>query len=293
MKHFIPRLVRKLGVARYLNQMASIFENGIRFRIPLLGEHGYSNLNLSEPWMTELLQKTKPMFASDSALFMDVGTNIGQTLIKLRSVLPNMPYVGFEPNPTCVFYMNALVRANDFRSVEVFPFGLSDVPAILSLHLYSDHDADSAASIINEFRANEKVFRSIHVPVFPISAVALKMPLGFLKIDVEGSEWEVLKSVAPLLESDQPLISTEILPCYRSDNGSRLERQGKIEELLRGLSYECFRIVRRDNQIHYLWRLEEIGVHSQVAWSDYLWVPRAKTSNLERLITVSDSAPRV
>jgi len=291
--HFIPRLIRKLRLARFVNQSATIQENGVRFRVPLLGEHGYSHLNLSEPWMTELLTKTRSLFASDRSLFMDVGTNIGQTLIKLRSVVSDMPYVGFEPNPTCVFYMNALIRANQLQNVEVFPFGVSDQAAVMSLHLYADHDADSAASIINEFRANEKVFRSIHVPVFPISAVTLKMPLGFLKIDVEGSEWEVLKSVAPLLESDQPLISTEILPCYRSDNGSRLERQGKIEELLRGLSYECFRIVRRDNQIDYLWRLEEIGVHSQVAWSDYLWVPRAKTTILERLIAVNDSAPRV
>jgi FkbM family methyltransferase len=290
--HFLPRLIRKLRLAHFVNQSATIQENGVRFRVPLLGEHGYSHLNLSEPWMTELLAKTRSLFASDRSLFMDVGTNIGQTLIKLRSVVSDMPYIGFEPNPTCVFYMNALIRANQFQNVEVFPFGVSDQSAVMSLHLYADHDADSAASIIDEFRANEKVFRSIHVPVFPVSAVALKWPVGFLKIDVEGSEWEVLKSVGTLLESDQPLISTEILPCYRSDNGSRLERQRKIEELLRGLSYECFRIIRRNDKIDYLWRLEEIGVHSQVAWSDYLWVPQSKTTILERLIEVSDSEPR-
>ncbi|MFO0012771.1 MAG: FkbM family methyltransferase [Planctomycetota bacterium] len=291
MKHFIPRLVRKLGVARYLNQMASISENGIRFRIPLLGEHGYSNLNLSEPWMTELLQKTKPMFASDSALFMDVGANIGQTLIKLRSVLPNMPYVGFEPNPTCVFYMNALVRANDFRSVEVFPFGLSDVPAILSLHLYSDHDADSAASLIDEFRSNEKVYRSIHVPVFPVSAVSLRLPVAFLKIDVEGSEWEVLQSVQAMLARDKPMILTEILPCYRADNHARLDRQRKIENLLRGLSYECYRVLRREDRIDYLWKLEEIEIHSRVPWSDYLWVSTDRAPSLAERITVKPFGP--
>lgn len=291
MQHLIPRLIRRLGLASYLHQTATIVENGRRFRIPLIGEHGYSHLHLSEPWMTELLNRTRSLFDSEQGLFMDVGTNIGQTLIKVRSVLPNMPYVGFEPNPTCVFYMNALIRANHFRDVEIYPFGLSDQPAVLSLHLYSDRDTDSAASLIDDFRANQKVYRSIHVPVFPASAISLSHRVGFLKIDVEGSEWEVLQSVAALVERDRPLILTEILPCYRPDNHPRLDRQRKIESLLGGLHYECYRILRHQDHLESLWKLDEIEIHSSVPWSDYLWVPTSKTDALAQTTMVRDRAP--
>lgn len=293
MAHFIPRLIRKLGLASKANQYAQITENGRSFKIPLLGGLGYSNLNLSEPWMTKLLEQTKPLFQNAKDTFVDVGTNIGQTLIKLRSVCPDMPYVGFEPNPSCVYYMNELIRVNRFRDTQLYPFGISDTASVLSLHFYSEHDEDSSASLIEEFRPDQRVFRSIHVPVFPVTAISLDQKVGFLKIDVEGGEWEVLQGFESILKRDQPVVQTEILPAYKADNNKRLDRQTRIEKMMTGLNYQCYRVIRSDEQSPYLWKISQIGVHSNVSWSDYLWVPLKKAESLETQIEVRTTGPSV
>ena len=41
--------------------------------------------------------------------YLDIGVNIGQTLMKLKSVNPKIEYIGFEPNATCVHYVNKLI----------------------------------------------------------------------------------------------------------------------------------------------------------------------------------------
>ncbi len=271
--HFFPRLIRKLGLAPRLNFSGRIVENSKSFRIPLLGGLGYSNLYLSERWMIDLLTKTRQVFEGDGKTFVDVGVNIGQTLIKLKSVVDGIPYIGFEPNPTCVHYVTELIRLNDFKDVQIYPVGISDTAGVLSLYFYTDTPDDSAASLIEDFRPNERVFKSVHVPVYPAVDLKLKARIGFLKIDVEGGELEVIKGFLPVIQRDRPLILTEILPPYTSENVRRLSRQEEIERSLRRLDYQCFRVLKQDQRLAGLQPLEQIGVFNQVDMSDFLWVP--------------------
>jgi FkbM family methyltransferase len=271
--HFIPRLIRKLGLAPRLNFSARVIENSKAFQIPLLGGLGYSNLHLSERWMIELLTKTRQIFSGDGKTFVDVGVNIGQTLIKLKSVVQDIPYIGFEPNPTCVHYVTELIRLNDFKDVQIYPVGISDTAGVLSLYFYSNSPDDSAASLIEDFRPNERVFKSVHVPVYPAADLKLKAKIGFLKIDVEGGELEVIKGFLPIIQRDRPLILTEILPPYTAENIRRLERQEEIEGCLRELDYRCFRVLKQDQRLAGLQPLDRIGVFNQVDMSDFLWVP--------------------
>ena len=41
--------------------------------------------------------------------FIDVGVNVGQTLLKLKSISSEINYLGFEPNPNCVNYLKNLI----------------------------------------------------------------------------------------------------------------------------------------------------------------------------------------
>jgi len=50
--------------------------------------------------MIDLLKK---ILLLKDGVFIDIGMNLGQTLIKLKCVDPNIRYFGFEPNPGCVY----------------------------------------------------------------------------------------------------------------------------------------------------------------------------------------------
>ncbi len=125
---------------------------------------GYENIRQWELWMCHLLKKILPL---KEGIFIDVGVNIGQTLLKLRSVDSSREYIGFEPNPHCVYYVEALIKENGFLNGRLIPVGLLDRDAVLELNLYSDGNTDSQASMVAELR-QDKIYRKIFVPGIPV-----------------------------------------------------------------------------------------------------------------------------
>jgi FkbM family methyltransferase len=283
---FVARACRRLGLLPHLNLTLATKINGRSFRVPLRGNLGFVNLTISEPWMTALLLKLESFIRQPDALFVDVGVNIGQTLLKMRSVLPDLPYVGFEPNPSCVSYVAELIAANSFENATVFPFGLFGRPAVLTLQLYSEDRHDSSASLIPDFRGGSaNLMQKLNVPVFPISSVVLDRSATFVKIDVEGAELDVVEAIEPVLLRDQPLILMEILPVYHAANHSRLDRQRRLEQFFSALDYQCCRVRKTAaDEFDFLEPLASIGIHSDLKLVDYLWIPPRLRNKLDAVV---------
>jgi FkbM family methyltransferase len=280
----IARFLRRLKLAPKLNWSSRTRLNGRNFEIPLIGLHGYGNLNISEPWMHKLFMSISPMIDSNG-IFVDVGTNIGQTLLKMRSVWPKMPYIGFEPNPFCVHYVNELCRVNGFQDVVVYPFGVGENTSVLHLHFYSENDEDSAASVVENFRPNEPVHHTMPVVLLPPTMVPWKKRISLIKVDVEGAELDVLNALTQQIGKDRPIVLTEILPVYNTQNVARLDKQRQIEKLFSEQRYRCYRIVRSAGEVFQeLQHITEIEVHSSLALCDYLWLPVERIGELENHI---------
>jgi FkbM family methyltransferase len=261
--------------------------NGRRFSVPIWGEIGTGNLEPSELWMLFLLEKLQHLIRNDGGMFVDVGINLGQTLLKLRSVLPEFKYVGFDPNPECIAYVNALVRLNGFENTTVYPIGLSDRAAVLQLQSYADDTTDSTASLIQDFRPEHKVLRRLNVPVFPMNSLNLEGTLRFVKIDVEGAELEVIRGMMDALSRDRPIVLMEILPAYDSDNTPRIARYRQVEHFFRELNYSCYRVRKTSrNAFESLQLLQSIEVHSDLTLSDYLWTPLSLSKEIEEAVRV-------
>jgi FkbM family methyltransferase len=282
--HTLPKIFRRLGIASCLNITAWVRLGEKQFLIPLLGELGFNNLAPTEPWMTSLLLRLAPVIHQQEGIFVDVGVNIGQTLLKLRSVFPDFRYVGFEPNPSCVNYVTQLIKANAFTGIKLFPVGISDRPAILELQFFGEGDVDSCASMIKEFRPDEKIIKSIQVPVFPVGDLDFGGVVRFLKIDVEGAELEVMRGCLDFVRRDRPIILMEILPAYQADNAMRLDRQKALEAIMSDLDYSCLR-VRKDasNGLESLQWLDSIEIHGDLTLCDYLWVPASRRDEIVQL----------
>lgn len=272
--HFI---LKKLGM---FNRSYTEEAFGRRFVVPIInGRKTY----VSEPWMAEMIAR---LFKQKPGAFIDVGVNLGQTMLKVAAADPEREYLGFEPNPACADYAQTLITANGFPYA-VVPAGLSVDTDILQLQIYRNEDTDPSASLVEGFREGA-------IATKPVVTVGLNdLPEGLLpkqvaivKIDVEGGEAYVIEGIKSLLAEQRPHVLVEILPAYNTDNTPRLEQQKKIEACLADVNYVMFRIRRHsDETLSTIERIQEIGIHGDLALADYLMVPAEEADQVEASFT--------
>ena len=252
--------------------------NGKKLDIPSINgvKVGVGN----EKWMSEVISKLTSLI--EGKLFWDVGVNLGQTLVKLKTIDDAWTYVGFEPNPTCVYYLQELVRKNQFSNTTILPIGLYVEDGLLELETYGD-DADPLGSIVRNFRESRPNSLKKWVPLLTFSALPQSLKskkVDILKIDAEGAEFDVLSTLEPLIKRDRPYLLIEILPVYCLSNHQRLNQQNKIESYFQKNGYCLLRIRKKEGCYDCLEKIDLIGVHDKLEFCDYLVCPNEKRSRL-------------
>jgi len=217
---------------------------GRRWRMPVVRGQTGGYLDLPEPWMSDVLRR---LFAlrPDSA-FMDVGVNMGQTLVKVKGIDPDIAYLGFEPNLFCVQYVRRFIEENRIPRCEIVPVGLGDVADVVSLWTHTADDP--GATIVAQSRQAASSARRERVPVFPLDALSdelLPPRLHIVKMDVEGAELAALRGMRRFLARLQPWIVCEVL---HADSPAHLERVAQknraLRALLRDHGYALHRLVK-------------------------------------------------
>ncbi|MCB9364233.1 MAG: FkbM family methyltransferase [Flavobacteriales bacterium] len=273
---FIIRVLNKFRLLTFFNINATILLNDKEFRIPILSKLGLSNLYMSEPWMIDLL---KVITQIGNEKFVDVGVNVGQTLLKLKSVSNDINYIGFEPNPSCVNYSTKLIKLNNFKNTLLFPFGIADKTQIAELVFFYESDVDSSASIIQNFRPNQTIHHKEYVPIFDVNSiktVASFDDISIIKIDVEGAELEIIRTFKETIKKANPIMMVEVLPVYNAENKDRLSRQNEIEAILKECNYSIFRVNKVNETLKGFKELQEIGIHSDLNDCEYIFMPNSK-----------------
>lgn len=242
---------------------------------------GILNLRDWEPWMVTLMQRIVPL---EGGLFVDVGANIGQTLLKIKGVAPRMEYLGFEPNPSCNHYLGILIEKNNLKMARVIPIGIAQKEGIITLVRYNQRLSDSTASIVPGFRSESKICGEMNIPIYNLNTIKQSVNfsgLSVLKIDVEGAELEVLREFKEEIIEYQPLILLEILPVYSMKYKNRLERQQEIERMVAELNYLFYRIDLKNGKYDGVSVVMRIGIHSDLDKCDYILIPKNKKEWLE------------
>jgi FkbM family methyltransferase len=245
--------------------------------IPLIFGNGIQHVHASERWMYDVIRK---LLERTSGAFVDVGANIGQTLLKVKMADRHRAYFGFEPNPVAVAYLQQLSARNRFTHTTIFPIGLSDHTAVVTLFLKDD--VDPSASIVAGFRRPERYSMSRGVAVHRGDDVLGQigdLRVGVLKIDVEGAELDVIAGCARTITRDQPIIICEVLPVYDPTTEAgrlRRSRQQTLSALLAKLGYEIYRADGRGE----LEKIAEFVVDSNISRSNYLFVPSTASVGL-------------
>ncbi len=130
-----------------------------------------------------------------SDVFVDIGANIGFYSCLARSL--GKYAVVIEPQEQNLRYVYANLLANGWSDAEVFPLGLSGQPGIQTLYGISS----TGASLVPGWAAQPKGLKK-SIPVSTLDILLGARFQGqkmFIKLDVEGFEYEVLLGCSEVL----------------------------------------------------------------------------------------------
>jgi FkbM family methyltransferase len=261
------------------------------FRIPVLGGLQIEPQYFRSTWKSRVIER---LANPKGELFLDVGSNRGQTLLDLRAAHPTAAYVGFEPNPASVCYITTLIRINRWQNTEVIAVGLAAEAGVSRLFLRSGKPTDDCGTLIEDFPPGA-VREAICVPVFPLDMIRPLLPpqrIGFLKIDVERAEADVLRGMRKVMEEERPSILCEVL--HAKPHQSLPVARGRTAEVLKILvqsGYVVCQLLKTDDltSIQTVTELEEFPSKYLTSENkeecDYLFLPAEnKESLIDRVL---------
>ena len=273
----------QLLLKRCGRKTATRMHGGVRFVIPLQTPGGVQLLRPGESWMLPLLHKLLP---KAPGTFVDVGTNVGGTLLRLRAADATRPWIGFEPSPDNCKTVRALAAANAMQNTMLIEAAVSDQDGDGLLHGVSSTDA--SATLFKGYHGPDYPAQSHVVPVKLVNPAnmadtELAARIGVIKIDVEGHEPEVMHGFTPLIQRDRPLVLCEILP-VRDDGTARtkdqLRRQAELNADIAALKYRMLHIADDGACADVKEPRNDVTVHE----GNYLLLPEERYNELRPLV---------
>lgn len=232
-----------------------------------------------ETWKSQLIGGL--LHDNDAALFVDVGANVGQSLLDFLALNKSGTYFGIEPNPACAAQVQRIIDLNDLKNAFVLPICCHEHPDIFAFYRGVGAETDESASTVQNLRPGQSVSK-IFVPGFPFDYIvkALAWPtIDLVKIDVEGAELAVLLGMNKTLKELRPVIICEVL---RADALANLATYASTTKtlfaFLKNNRYSVFSIVKHnDATLKHIERIEsfplDLWCKETAHACDYLFVP--------------------
>lgn len=158
------------------------------------GEHGY--------WLGSYEMSKRLAFEREiqpSAVVYDIGANVGYfSLLAGVLVGEKGQVIAFEPLPRNVSYLRKHISLNKLGNIHVFEAAVSD------------HDGEATFDL-GPSTAMGHISKKggIKVPLVSLDSLIASSelrPPDYMKIDVEGAEFEVLRGAKRLIKSHRPII---------------------------------------------------------------------------------------
>lgn len=166
---------------------------------------------------------------------MDIGANYGLTALRMAKRAGSSGIVhAFEPNPKILVYLRRALAENPALKIALHELALGERDTELPLFV-PEHNYGGASLA---FEGHGGVVKEASVPVRRLSEYAVAQGIGrvdFIKMDVEGFEWNVLQGAIDFLAKTKPrVIVTEE---FDRPDGTRLPRSLAV---LRDLGYRLY-----------------------------------------------------
>jgi FkbM family methyltransferase len=171
LKHQDDQTIKKLQAGNFT----------ISFKRPYELLHSYTEIFSNELYRFQSVREVP--------LIIDCGSNIGLSVLFFKAIYPSSKIVAFEPDPNNFLLLQENVRQNHLQNIELNKAAVWTKDGEISFE-----SNESEASHISDNPSSNRV-----------AAVSLRRimeqytKIDFLKMDIEGAEWEVMKDVKDLL----------------------------------------------------------------------------------------------
>lgn len=192
----------------------------------------------AEPAQEELFR-----LAKDKKLIIDIGVNIGATLLNFAKICPGGSVIGFEPDAKNLLKAEKNLRLNAFENVKIIRKGLGAEAA--KVKLFKVNQANQGMNrILNEADLEgDFEFEEIEIVRFDDFAKENSFErIDLIKIDVEGYEMKVLQGAEESLTKYSPVLFIEL------DDDNLKAQNDSAQALILFLERLGYEIRRADNK---------------------------------------------
>lgn len=235
-EHNPQHFFRKLIPPDYLYDKGSfryISRDGIQYKLDLSNvvDH-YLYFGIRDASFAHVLTELKK-----ATVILDIGANIGTTSLYFASLNPSAKIIGFEPHPDN--YARALenFRLNQFKNIQLKNIGLGSQKTELKLYEVNTHNPG-----MNRILAHATDLPYKLVKVEKLDTVVEQenlLQIDFIKLDVEGYEYEVLRGGQAAISRFKPVLFIEL------DDQNLKEQGSSAKELLQFLTSLGYRQMYR------------------------------------------------
>ena len=137
-------------------------------------------------------------FKSDkpNPVIIDCGSHIGMSILFFKSLYPESEILGFEADEKTFEVLKHNVESNNLSKVSLFRTAVWNEDGSVKFHSFTPGNVGSSVFERPHKVTDETV--EITVPSTRLSSF-LNRPIDFLKLNIEGSECEVLNEISPKL----------------------------------------------------------------------------------------------
>ena len=164
----------------------------------------YGNDYIFGSYEKEGIDKFKHLVKSNDCIY-DIGANVGYMSLIFSKLTKNRIYA-FEPLPVNLIKLQLHIDVNSVSNVEIIPCAITDRKTILQ---FSQDDNPVANTYIKEspiFSHSKHKLEVLGTSIDDFVLEANSLPPNFIKIDVEGAEFDVLRGAKNTLLKYKPIV---------------------------------------------------------------------------------------
>ena len=141
---------------------------------------------------------------------LDVGANVGAiALVMAKCVGPGGRIVALEPHPAMADRLESNIALNKYANIQVIRAALTEKDGTTEFFGFpSDAFQRGTSSLLPDDEATQKMTVAT-ISGATLEAKARLAHVDFVKIDTEGAEPLILKTLDPILQRDRPIVIFE------------------------------------------------------------------------------------
>jgi FkbM family methyltransferase len=175
-----------------------------------------------------------------SAVILDIGANIGITAMYFSKLNTGANIIAFEPHPHTYERAMQNLSKNDFRNIDFRMMGLGEKKERLKLYEVNPNNPG-----MNRIIPGQQNFPYVEIFISTLDEFVREQNIDtvdFVKIDVEGFEYSVIKGGENTLRKYKPVLFIEL-----DDNNLRENNSSAAGLISLLTSYGYTQLIRADN----------------------------------------------